>query len=66
MPSNEKRGFPAVFRGLSRRLTIPSASNDIIQGSHQVGKDGIGVIEAGEHGEDIGARIGVLLAQHGA
>lgn len=50
--------------GASR--TISAVPDSPIQGGHEVAEDGIRVMQARKHTDDIAARIGVALVQDGA
>jgi hypothetical protein len=45
--------------------TAPAVAYDRVQGGYEVGHNGVGVVQPGEDGNDIGAGVGVLLGQGG-
>jgi hypothetical protein len=46
-------------------LTASPIAYDRVERGHKVGHNGVGIVEACEDGEYVGARIGVLLAESG-
>ena len=43
--------------------TTPAVAYDCVQRGYKVGHDGVGIVQAGEDRDDVGARVGVLLGQ---
>lgn len=50
---------------LLMRLTASATADDGVERGHEVGHDGVGIVQAGEDGKDVRARVGVLLAEGG-
>jgi hypothetical protein len=62
--------FSEVSQSFSNRLvlelTIPAIPYHIVYGGNKVGEYRVGIVQTGEDGDDIGARIRVLLPKHDA
>jgi hypothetical protein len=60
-----KRASAYAPQCLGDTPTVSPIAYHGIEGSHKVGEDGIGIVEACEHGDDVGAGVGVFLAEGG-
>jgi hypothetical protein len=43
----------------------PPIPDQRVEPPHEFGEDGVDVVQAGQQVDDVGARVRVLLAQHG-
>ena len=64
-PANEPVSIPFAASARLPSLTRLSVPHDPVERPHKLGKNRIDVVEAGNDGDDVGARVGVLLGEDG-